>query len=98
MQVTAEETYIAPSGQQRGRLCRRQDGRFQIVTEQLREPTDGLDAYWVDDHPPSGLFADRDDARAHLLRLLPGATALRDVNPCIFQLGLGPYPEPLSSA
>lgn len=39
MQVTAEETFISPSGQRRARLCRRDDGRFQVVTERLCEPT-----------------------------------------------------------
>lgn len=95
MQVTAEETYIAPSGDRRGRICRRQDGRFQVVTERLREADDEYEACWINDYPPSGLFANRDDARSHLMGLLPAATELHDLEPSTFDLDVGPYPEPL---
>jgi hypothetical protein len=95
MQVTAEDTVVSPSGQRRGRVCRREDGRFQVVTERLCDVAEAYRACWLNDYPPSGLFACRDDARAHLMALLPDATELHDVEPCTFQLEVGPYPEPV---
>jgi hypothetical protein len=98
VQVTADETYIAPSGDQRARICRREDGLFQIVTERLCAASHESSAYWLNDYPPSGLFADRDDARLHLMSLVPAATELHDIEPSTFQLEVGPYPEPVQRA
>jgi hypothetical protein len=94
MRVTAEETFLSPSGQQRARLCRREDGLFQVVTERLCQPTDENEI-WTNDYPESGLFALREDARLHLTAILPGAAELHDIAPCTFRLEVGPYPEPV---
>jgi hypothetical protein len=95
MRVTAVETFLSPSGQRRARICRRDDGRFQIVTETFRQATDDCESHWMNDHPPSGLFASRADARAELRLIVPGASELHDPEPCTFEIDIGPYPDPV---
>lgn len=65
------------------------------MTERLVQPTQEYGAYWINDHPPSGLFAHEYDARGHLMAILPQAQEMVDVEPCTFELNVGPYPEPV---
>ena len=95
MQVTAEQTFVSASGQRRGRVCSRSDGLFQVVTEALTPATDECDPYWTNDYPPSGLLANRADAEKYLRRLVPDAKELEGLEPCTFELDVGPYPEPV---
>lgn len=94
MRVTAVETFVSPTGQRRARICRREDGRFQFVTETFRQAADECEGYWMNDYPPSGLFDCRDDARAELRLMVPRASELHDLEQCTFELDVGPYPEP----
>jgi hypothetical protein len=95
MQVTDLSLFISPCRGRRGRICSREDGRFQVVTETLRGRTGDHEAYWINDHPPSGIFADAGAAGAHLLAVLPGATEMQGIEACTFHLEVGPYPEPM---
>ena len=93
MLVTAVHVLIDASGRRRGRLCQRGDGRWQFVTERLVE-TSELSPHWTNDQRPSGLFENAIDAAAALRADLGGAVLLESVEPCIFDIRVGPYPEP----
>ncbi len=95
MIVTAQETFLSRSGRERARICRRNDGLFQVTHETFRDATDEEYAYWNNSYPPSGMFSRRDDAIAHLLEIVPDAVRLQDIKPCVFDLTIGPYPEPV---
>jgi hypothetical protein len=96
MQVTAEQTFVSASGERRGRICRRGDGLFQVVTESLAARNEESDPYWVNDYPASGILETRADAERYLRQLLPDATERAQLEPCTFQLDVGPYPEPVT--
>jgi hypothetical protein len=98
MEVTAINVFISATEDRRGRICRRPDGRFQFVTEQLIPEDDECLAYWRNDHPPSGIFETRDAAIAALHREIASLVPWENVRPVTFDLRVGPYPEPSASA
>lgn len=98
MQVTAEQAFVSASRDRRARICRRDDGLFQVVTETLAAVTEECGAYWINDYHPSSLLAISAGAERHLRKLLPDAMDLRGLELCTFQLEVGPYPEPARQA
>jgi len=94
MLVTAVHVLIDASGTRRGRLCQRSDGRWQFVTERLVE-TGEFSPHWINDGFPSGLFENANDAAAALGADLGDAVLLESVEPCTFDIRVGPYPEPV---
>jgi hypothetical protein len=96
MEVTAEQTFVSALGTRRGRICRRSDGLFQVVTETLRPDTHEELAHWWNDHPPSGLFERQKDAERYLQSLLPDCREVHGLKPTTFNLEVGPYPEPVT--
>ena len=96
MQVTADQTFVSASGDRRGRICRRGDGLFQVVTERLIASTEESGPYWINDFPASGILATRADAERQLRHLLPDAVEHTQYEPCTFHLEVGPYPDPVT--
>lgn len=96
MNVVSLDVQLSLDGGHRGRVCRRPDGYFQFVTERLKPPTEELPAYWINDHPPSGLYDQREDALLALKQVLPTSVALADTRAVTFNIDVGPYPEPVS--
>jgi hypothetical protein len=97
MNVTAVDVIADGSGMRRGRICRRDDGRYQYVTETLTDGAGTCLPYWTNDHPPSGIFDRRDEATEALAAELLAATRLEGADPVSFDLSIGPYPEPTFS-
>jgi hypothetical protein len=95
MDVTAIEVWVVPSGKLRGRVCQRADGLFQYVMETLTEETAELRSYWVNQHPPSGIFKDQADALAALRNELPSSMPLDGAKVTTFDIRVGPYPDPI---
>ena len=94
MNVIATETYVSENGDRRARICERPDGLFQCITETL-QPEDGESfAYWTNDYPPSGLFADKGQALVELKLAIPSPILLKGIKPVSFDPSVGPYPEP----
>ena len=94
MFVTAIETFLARSGERRGRVCYRADGLWAFVTEYLTEETEEFLPYWNNDYPPSGLYQTRDDAVTALQTVLGEMKAIGATRSIEFNTDVGPYPEP----
>ncbi len=94
MNVTAIEVFSDGSGRRRGRICRRDDGRYQYVTETLTDETGDRSSYWTNDYPPSGIFERQDEAAEALAGELSAAIQLEGADRVSFDLNVGPYPEP----
>ena len=94
MNVTAVEVMADGSGTRRGRICRRDDGRFQYVTETLTDATGDSLPCWTNDHPPSGIFERQDEAAEALAAEFSAAIRLEGADPVSFDASVGPYPEP----
>ena len=97
MKVIAVEVFGNGSGTRRGRVCQRRDGRFQFVTEMLTAATDELLPYWLNEHPPSGVYERQEDATEALLAALGSAESIGRAEPFEFDINVGPYPEPTLS-
>lgn len=94
MNVTAVEVFAEGGRMRRGRICRRDDGRYQYVTETLTDGTEDCLPYWRNDYPPSGIFERQDEAAEALAAELCAPIRLEGANPVRFDLSVGPYPEP----
>lgn len=94
MFVIAIETFLARSGNSRGRVCRRADGLWVFVTEYLTEETEEFLPYWVNDYPPSGIYQTRDDATIALRTVLGEMGAIEGARSVEINTDVGPYPEP----
>ena len=93
MDVTAIAVFLSPSGERRGRICERPDGRFQFVTETLVPESVEAWEHWTNDSP-SGIFEGKHDAITALNVVIPAMRPVADVQPVTFDIRVGPYPDP----
>lgn len=94
MDVTAIAVFVSASGDRRGRICWRPDGRFHVVTETLQPETGDELPWWKNDWPPSGIFDHQDAALSALSLEIRAMTPMENVRPVTFDMRIGPYPEP----
>ena len=93
MTVTAFSVFLAISGKRRGRICLRNDGLFQYVTEVLRTEDDGSQ-WWINEYPPSGLFDNAEAAVSELSSTIGPMRKLYRARTTQFEPTAGPYPDP----
>jgi hypothetical protein len=93
MEFTAIALFLSPSGERRGRVCERPDGRFQYVVETLVPESVEAWEHWIN-HSPSGIFEDKNDAITALEAVLPAMRLVANTQPVTFDIRIGPYPEP----
>jgi len=86
--------FIGNSGTKRARLCQRFDGHFCVLIENLEEGYEGLLPHWMNEYPPSGLFANTGDAEHWLNAVLDKPIDVQMLSPQDFESSVGPFPDP----